>query len=96
MILEEYDEELHIRSEKKLSYEEGRSDGRLYILIEQIARKLRKGKSAEIIADELETDISQVVRICEAARAFAPEYDAGQIFAALQDRTESGGSAYEE
>ncbi len=100
VILEEYDEELHIRSEKKLSYEEGRSEGyregqskgqnegREYALVELVARKLRKGKPVEVIAEELETDISQVTRICEAAQSFAPEYDAGQIFAALQARTD--------
>ena len=37
--------------------EEGRLEGAEYILIEQISKKMKKGKRLEIIVRELETDI---------------------------------------
>ena len=97
VIMDEYDMQVHIRCEKQLShdegYEKGRSEGysegSAYRLADLIARKLRKGKSAGVIAEELETDISLIVPVCEAARAFAPEYDTGRIFQALQTSKES-------
>ena len=57
MILEEYDEELHIRNEKEISYEDGLQDG-IQQGIEQgieqgidslIADALRNGKTCEEI-----------------------------------------------
>ena len=39
-----------------------------------------KGKDARTIADELEEAPSQVEKICEIARRFAPDYDENKIF----------------
>lgn len=52
-------------------------------LIEQICKKLVKGKSVETIADELEEDYSAVKSVCDIAASFAPNYDADEIFKAL-------------
>ncbi|WP_320936039.1 Rpn family recombination-promoting nuclease/putative transposase [Enterocloster lavalensis] len=52
-------------------------------LIEQVCKKLRKGKNAQEIAEELEEDIELITRICEAARESAPEYDCDEIFEIL-------------
>ncbi len=81
MILEEdaYLTELHIRSEKKLSFEEGRQ----MRLIQMVCRKLGKGKDAKAIADDLEEDPAEIADICEAAAAFAPEYDCEKVFEAM-------------
>lgn len=49
-----------------------------------ICRKLKKGKTAEVIADELEEDLETVKHICQAAKTFAPEYDVQEICKVLQ------------
>ena len=58
----------------------GEKNGQLQTLISLTARKLRKGKSVEQIADELEADIATIAPICKAAEEFAPEYDEKKIF----------------
>ena len=65
MFLAEYDKELHIRSEKELSYREGRREGAAAKLLRQIIKKVNKGKTWEIIAEELEEDPERIRRICE-------------------------------
>ena len=52
-------------------------------LISQVVRKLRKGKSVEQIADELEEDTVMIAPICKAAEEFAPEYDEEKVFRKL-------------
>ena len=47
-------------------------------------KKLKKGKTPDVIADELETDISKIQAICKAAKRFAPDYDTKMIFNALE------------
>ncbi len=55
MILEEYDEELHIRNEKEISYEEGLEQGvqqgikQGVDLFENVIKRLRSGESSEDI-----------------------------------------------
>ncbi|MGN0276330.1 MAG: hypothetical protein ACI4CZ_03970 [Hominisplanchenecus sp.] len=75
MILSEYNEELHIRSEKKLSFQEGKEEGEQIgkqigkqigeqlKLIDMVCRKMRKGKTPEKIAEELEEDPESVFQI---------------------------------
>ena len=82
MSIFEYDEEQH----NQTVYNEGREDGLAegcakgtsigsdLKLVEQTCRKLRKGKSVEEIAEDLDEDISVIQKICKAADAFAPEY----------------------
>jgi len=40
-----------------------------------IIKKLKKNKSLEQIADDLETEVSEIETICEVARKYAPDYD---------------------
>ena len=82
VILTEYNEELHIKSEKELA----RSEGRQQILVEMVCRKLRKGKTPECIAEELEEDIARIRQICDAAEVFAPEYDENAVFESLMEK----------
>lgn len=48
-------------------------------MTELVCKKLRKGKSADIIAEELEEELNRVRHICQVAKAFAPEYDPDRI-----------------
>ena len=63
--------------------EEGREEGQLKMLIMQSCRKLRKGKNASQIAEELEEDLPVIQDIVFAAADFAPGYDPDAIFALM-------------
>ena len=65
--------------------EEGRKEGQLLNLINQVCRKLQKGKAPSVIAEELEEDAALIQSICEVACSFAPEYDAERIYEAMND-----------
>lgn len=57
----------------------GKEIGKETNRIEMICKKLRKGKSAEVIAEELEEEIAVIEKICIVAAPFAPEYDSDKI-----------------
>lgn len=61
----------------------GREEGKASKLVELVCRKLKKGKSAETIAEELEEDLKKVQAICELAKPFEPEYDSEKVFKAF-------------
>ena len=61
----------------------GEKNGQLQNMISLIVRKLRKGKSVEQIADELEEDMATIAPICKVAEEFAPEYDEEKTFRKL-------------
>ena len=48
-------------------------------LIEQICKKLKKNKSVECIAEELEESPENIQQICTIAAAYAPDYDCEKI-----------------
>ena len=48
-------------------------------LIEQVCKKLSKNKTPEEIAEELEEDPEIILRICRAAKEFAPAYDSRKV-----------------
>ncbi len=62
---------------------EGESIGANKMTISLICKKLSKGKSLEIIAEELEEEISAIEPICKIAERFAPEFDIEQIYTEL-------------
>ena len=64
--------------------EEGVEKGRDERLIDQICKKLHRGKDIPQIADEVEEDEIRVGLICDIAGRFAPEYDTMQVFEAVQ------------
>ena len=72
--------ERQIELTKMEYYQDGEKDGQLQNMISLTVRKLRKGKSVEQIADELEADMETIAPICKAAEEFAPEYDEEKIF----------------
>ena len=90
MSIFEYDEELHFRTLREEGIEEGIEKGRMQEqkkwqlrCISQICRKLSKNKLPEMIAEELEEDLSFVETVCEVAKQFAPEYNAEEIYEKL-------------
>ena len=72
--------------ERQEGLEEGLKKGSILKLIQQITKKLEKGKTPEAIADELEEELSSVTAICEAAEKFAPVYDCELIYEYLNNR----------
>jgi len=74
-------------AEMQFRYERGLEKGRIIQVIESTCKKLNKGKSVEEIADALEQDVSMISAICEAAKTFAPDYDAEKIYAALYEKS---------
>ena len=73
----EYDEEKHMRQERETFWEdgwaagreegrlEGRKEGKLDLLREQIQKKLSKGKSTGVIAEELEIEEALVLKFIQ-------------------------------
>lgn len=59
---------------------EGEVRGKALNLISLVCKKMKKNKPLEVIAEELEEEISTVEPIYNAAREFAPEYDPEKIF----------------
>lgn len=86
MSIFEFDQELHDKTIRNESWEEGKAEGKAELKVSQVCRKLRKGKNAEVIADELEEDIAEIRQICELAEAFAPEYDEKQVFDKMMEK----------
>ena len=75
MSIFEYDQEAHMKQER----EESREIGRLMTLTQQAIKKLKKGLTAEDIADILEEDVGEIKKICRVASKYAPNYDVDQI-----------------
>ena len=65
------------------AWEKGRVEGKNEKLTELICKKLRKRKSAETIAEELEEELPKIRNICRIAAAFAPDYDVEKVLNAL-------------
>ena len=52
--------------------------------IDLTCKKLKKGKTAADISDELEQDFALIDRICHVAELFGPDYDVEKIYATLK------------
>lgn len=63
----------------------GMQQGEEQKLIELICRKVRKGKSLEVIAEELEEEVSAISPIYDAVLQSAPDYDSGKVYAFLHN-----------
>ena len=62
----------------------GLEKGQTMKLIELTCKKLKKGKTAADISDELEQDFALIDRICHVAELFGPDYDVEKIYATLK------------
>ena len=67
---------------EKRGEERGEARGESRKLIELSCRKLRKGKSPEMIAQELEEEPEIIRKICQVALDFGPQYDCDQVYRA--------------
>ena len=65
MLLTEYDEKKHMKAIRKEGYEDGLEEGMQKKLEIQIRKKLAKGKSIDVIAEELEEDLETISAIAE-------------------------------
>ena len=65
---------------------EGFEEGSTKKLIEQVCKKLAKGKSPQTIAEDLEEDSAVIEAICLAAQPFAPNYDVEAIYEAMHPK----------
>lgn len=75
-------EELAMEREeaREQGLEEGREQGSKQRLVNQICRKLRKGKDPEEIAEDLEEKLDVIQSICQVATAFAPDFDCKKVY----------------
>ena len=79
-------EEMGRKAGKEIGEKIGKEIGKETILIEQICKKLRKAKSLEVIADELERNVSEIEPIYRIAVDFAPDYNTEMVIAAWFER----------
>ena len=56
-------------------FEAGEKRGKLQTLIQIITKKLAKGKNPETIADELETELTTIERICNAVQTHGADLE---------------------
>ncbi len=64
----------------------GKAIGEDRKLIRQICRKLRKGRSVQEIAEDLEEDEVRIKVICDEALEYAPDYDEEKVIRAVEAR----------
>ena len=83
MLDREYNEEEIKELFKEEGREEGKEEGREETLVTQICKKLVKGKSIPVIADEIEEPEEYVSKVCEIASKYLPNYDVQRIIAEL-------------
>ena len=68
-----------LADERQEGIEQGLEQGRNVLLVEKVCKKLKKNKSREQIAEELEEDIDIIHRICDVAEEVMPRYDVEKI-----------------
>lgn len=68
--------------------ETGTQKGKVQMLIQQVCRKLKKGKSPAVIAEELEEEIVLVGRICAVVKQCGVDADLEHIYEALEGEDE--------
>ncbi len=54
-------------------------------LVQLVCKKMRKGRALEVIAEELEEDISVIAPIYETAGRFSPEYDSDLVYEQIEN-----------
>lgn len=80
MVLSSFNREAYERDLRAEGREEGREEGEARKLIEQVCKKLKKDKSPEMIADELEEELEVIIKICDEANRCEGGYDVDCIF----------------
>ena len=65
---------------------EGKLEGKDWMLVDLVCKKLKKDKSVETIAEELEVEQEKIQSICEAAKACEPEFDCEKVYQAWKGK----------
>ena len=82
--LQKWEELVYARDEgREEGREEGKAEGEKAQLIKQVCKKLKKGKTPDMIAEELEEDLTVIEKICTEAQKYAPDFDCEQLYAEL-------------
>ena len=68
---------------------EGRIEGKAEQLVSLVCKKMKKNKTVEEIAEELESEVSAIEPIYNVAKGFAPEYDPQLVFDRLIHKAEA-------
>lgn len=80
MSIFEYDEKVARRVIRREAYEDGMAMGELHKTILMVCKKLKKNKTLEEIAGDLEEEVSVIAPIYHVAEKFAPEYAPDKVF----------------
>ncbi len=68
--------------ETKVIFRQGEAN----LFIKLICKKLSKGKTYDVIAEELEEPVDKIKAICEVAQNYAPEYNPNEILCELNGK----------
>ena len=82
----QYDQEAHEAAIFEEAHDAGYDAGEVSNQISLISKKKAKGKTHQVIADEIETDLSFVDEICRIAENISPEFDVKTICAEYMSR----------
>lgn len=89
--MDKKDELRHFKiSEDEIEAFTGQAEGEKLLLIKMVCKKLKKGKTAEEISEELEEELSVIENICRMAKCFAPDYDVEKVREALAGGKKQG------
>ncbi len=64
MLFTQFNMEDALEANYEEGYEDGLQRGELRKMVQQVTTKLSKGKTPDVIADELEEDIEMISKIC--------------------------------
>ena len=79
-------EEVGVKRGISLGISQGISEGRNQQIIKQVCIRLKRNKTAETIAEDLEEDIVLIQEMCDVARDFGPEYNMEKVYEAWEKR----------
>lgn len=65
MLIAEYDYDLDLEVQREEAYAAGEQEGQRKKLLDLVQKKLKKGKSIEAIAEELEESQEEIAKIIE-------------------------------
>lgn len=77
------DKEYNEAEVKELFLADGREQGIEQTLVTLICKKLVKGKTVKVIAEEVEEPVEYVTKVCKIASKYLPDYDVNRIMAEL-------------
>lgn len=80
MLFTQFNMEDALRVNYEEGFEDGEEKGKELQLIRQVNRKLQKGKTPDVIAEELEAEFGQIKRICAAVEQCGSDVDPEKIY----------------